>query len=83
MSAEKQTPVSNPNDVARLSSFELWGGAKFIGRECATENKNYIMCKIDKGEHPDACMELGNMVAQCSERVYNIVFSYFSYYNYL
>ena len=33
-----------------IDSIELWAAAKIIGRECATVNKTFFVCKKDKGE---------------------------------
>jgi hypothetical protein len=32
-----------------IESIELWAAAKIIGRECASINKAYFMCKKEKG----------------------------------
>jgi hypothetical protein len=52
-----------------VTSIELWASAKFIGRECATANKEYVMCKKEKGMNPTACLELGDRAVDCANKV--------------
>ena len=45
------TPASTP------TSLELWTISKILGRECATVNKDFFICKRDLGDKPSACAE--------------------------
>ncbi len=55
--------------MSSISSVELWAAAKFIGRECATVNKDYIHCKQKSGADPSACTEHGDLATACATRV--------------
>ena len=52
-----------------LTSLELWGASKIIGRECATINKNYFICKQEKGPNPELCKSLAQQVISCASNV--------------
>jgi hypothetical protein len=52
-----------------ISSIELWASAKFIGRECATVNKDFVLCKKTKGENPAECANHGDLVTSCANNV--------------
>ena len=51
------------------TSIELWSAGKFIGRECATINKAFLKCKMEKGEHPGVCIQQGDLVRLCTKNV--------------
>lgn len=48
-------------------SLDLWAAAKIIGRECSTVNKDYLICKKEKGENPTVCASQGDLVATCTD----------------
>jgi hypothetical protein len=54
------TPSSTP------TSLELWTASKIIGRECATVNKAFFICKRDKGDKPSECANEALMVTDCT-----------------
>ncbi len=61
-----ETPkVYNPPPT----SVEIWTVAKIIGRECATFNKEYLICKNVNGPHPDKCLSQGDLVDVCTVNV--------------
>ncbi len=49
--------------------MEIWAASKFIGRECATLNKIFYMCKQEKGDEPKACASEGIEVMKCGNDV--------------
>jgi hypothetical protein len=49
-----------------LTSMELWAASKIIGRECATANKNYIICKRENGNQPELCESEAIIVEKCA-----------------
>lgn len=51
------------------SSMEIWAASKFIGRECASLNKAFYLCKRDKGDEPRACFAEGAKVLACGNEV--------------
>jgi hypothetical protein len=57
-------PMTSPID-----SLDLWAASNFIGRECATINKDYVLCKSEKGGDPKACLEEGNLANSCASEV--------------
>lgn len=59
---------SNSN-MDMKSSMELWAASKFIGRECATINKLFYICKRDNGDEPKACAAEGKGVTACGNQV--------------
>ncbi len=61
----EQLPEATPPPSFPSSSMELMAASKVIGRECATLNKKYIQCKVDRGEHPALCVEEGKLASQC------------------
>lgn len=52
-----------------ITSLELWTSAKFIGRECATANKNYLICKKTQGDDPKLCAAQAELVTSCANTV--------------
>jgi hypothetical protein len=50
-------------------SRAYWAASKIIGRECAAENKQFFQCKLDRGDHPAACLDQGNQVTRCVDAV--------------
>lgn len=50
-------------------SMEVWAASKFIGRECATINKIFYVCKRDKGNDPKVCWNEGEDVTRCGNQV--------------
>jgi hypothetical protein len=55
--------------LASPSSSELMTGSKFIGRECADVNTEFLKCKMVKGEHPGLCVKEGDLVRLCTKNV--------------
>jgi len=55
-----------------ISSLDLWASSKFIGRECATQNKAYLFCKKED-ENPATCKALGDEVKTCTTAVVNMI----------
>ncbi len=51
------TPLTDTSDV-------LWAASKLIGRECASENLNFLECKKED-PNPQACVNAGKGVTQC------------------
>jgi hypothetical protein len=51
------------------SSMEIWAASKFIGRECASLNKAFYLCKRDKGDEPRACFPEGAKVLDCGNKM--------------
>lgn len=47
------------------TSLELWAAAKIIGRECATINKDYLLCKRED-ENPKTCEKHADKVTDCA-----------------
>eukprot|EP01040_Poterioochromonas_malhamensis_P007546 gene7548-8147_t len=52
-----------------LTSVELWAAAHFIGRECATQNKEFVLCKKEDAENPNACLKQGEIAKNCANNV--------------
>jgi hypothetical protein len=50
-------------------SIELVAAAKIIGRECAKYNASFLMCKSEKGEHPDECIKEGIRITNCVDNM--------------
>eukprot|EP01033_Poteriospumella_lacustris_P007659 gene7659-gene8396 len=55
--------------MSHISSVDLWTAAKFIGRECATVNKEFILCKHEANGDPRPCLEKGALVTSCTSNV--------------
>ena len=53
-----------------IPSMALWASGKIVGRECATVNKEFLLCKKAKGNDPAACLSHGDMVNACTLKVY-------------
>lgn len=54
-------------DNQTLKSYELFAGAKIIGRECSLVNLDFYDCKKKLGNDPVACMDKSNKVKSCVE----------------
>lgn len=52
--------------MSSIESIELWSAAKIIGRECATVNKEYLLCKKYEGKNPTPCLEKSKLVTACA-----------------
>jgi hypothetical protein len=52
-----------------VSSMELWGAGKIIGRECSEINLDFCLCKKFKGEEPKECADLAKKVQACTKKV--------------
>jgi hypothetical protein len=52
-----------------VGSIELWAASKFIGRECATVNKEYLLCKKHEGESVTACLNRSEAAIACGANV--------------
>jgi hypothetical protein len=61
--------VLSIDKMSSISSVELWAAAKFIGRECASVNKDYILCKQQSGANPAACAQQGELATACATQV--------------
>jgi|LauGreSBDMM110SN_4_FD.fasta_scaffold880675_1 hypothetical protein len=48
------------------TGLELWAASKIIGRECATQSKQFFLCKKEKGENPAECLALGTIAHNCA-----------------
>ena len=48
---------------------ELLAAAKIIGRECATVNKDFFLCKKNKGSEPAACESQSVLASLCANKV--------------
>jgi len=48
------------------SSLALWAASKIIGRECATINKEFFLCKKERGENPTSCEAESVRVSLCT-----------------
>jgi hypothetical protein len=55
--------------MSLVSSIDLWTSAKFIGRECATVNKDYLLCKQQANDDPRPCLEQSALVTACTVKV--------------
>ena len=54
------------------TSIELWASSKIIGRECATVNKDYFVCK--KGsQNPADCETQSTLASLCAIKVVDSV----------
>lgn len=58
------TPSSTP------TSLELWTVSKILGRECATVNKDFFVCKRDMGDKPSHCAAQADLVMNCTHNMY-------------
>ena len=56
-------------ETTSIESFNLWAASKVIARECATINKNYLICKRDKGANPKDCKEFADKVITCNHKM--------------
>ena len=59
------------------SSMEIWAASKFIGRECATINKLFYVCKRDNGDNPTVCSKEGKAVLDCGNNVISELYTKF------
>jgi len=50
------------------SGSELWAASKFIGRECATVNKDFFLCKKNAGDAPSACEASSVLASLCANK---------------
>lgn len=57
----------DPNPT--VSSVELWAASKFIARECATVNKDYLLCKKNDPNNLFSCVNQEDIVTVCAEEV--------------
>ena len=55
--------------MSNIGSVELWAAAKIVGRECATVNKEYLLCKKYEGTAPNTCMQKSEIVTACTAQV--------------
>eukprot|EP01041_Mallomonas_annulata_P000852 gene852-1658_t len=55
--------------AATPTAFELWAASKIIGRECATENKLFFICKKEKGLNPLDCEAESSNVTNCVSKI--------------
>ena len=73
----EQLPEATPPASFPSSSMELMAASKIIGRECATLNKQFIQCKVDRGEHPALCLEEGKRASKCGAEMYSRLISHY------
>ena len=64
------TPSSTP------TSLELWTVSKILGRECATVNKDFFVCKRDMGDKPSHCAAQADLVMNCTHNMYLLYIHY-------
>eukprot|EP01036_Dinobryon_divergens_P028505 gene28506-37458_t len=57
--------------TADIGSLDLWTSAKVIGRECASVNKDFLLCKKELGDDPFKCMAKGDLVTSCNTAIVN------------
>ncbi|RYH24038.1 hypothetical protein EON65_17130 [archaeon] len=57
-----------PLKMSEVPSIELWAAAKFVGRECATVNRNYLVCKKANSD-PFACVDQEKLATSCAANV--------------
>lgn len=65
------TPASTP------TSLELWTASKVIGRECASVNKDFFLCKRERGDKPSECAAQAELVTACTHQMYDSSGCYF------
>ena len=51
------------------TSMELWAASKVIGRECATINKDFYVCKKNNGPEPVKCEAQANLATSCASKM--------------
>jgi hypothetical protein len=62
---------SSSSSSVSVGSIELWAAAKIIGRECATVNKEFLLCKkYDGFNRPLACLSKGEAATACATGMY-------------
>lgn len=54
-------------------SMELWAASKIIGRECASESRAYIECRVANGTNPVLCATPGDGIINCTMNVLKTV----------
>lgn len=54
---------------AESNSMELWAASKVIGRECATVNKEYFLCKKAAGLDPRLCAAKAELSSACASNI--------------
>ena len=64
-----------PTASTMKSSMEIWAASKFIGRECASLNKAFYICKRDRGEEPKQCAAEGQQVLKCGNNVISTLYA--------
>ena len=52
-----------------VTSLELWASSKIIGRECATINKDFFVCKKFNGANPAECEKQADLATSCAANV--------------
>jgi hypothetical protein len=69
--ATNQSSESNMSEGTDsfISSMELWGAGKIIGRECSQVNLDFCLCKKFKGDEPKECADLAKQVTACTSKV--------------
>lgn len=55
--------------MAAPTGAELWAASKFIGRECSTVNKDFFLCKKNKGDNPAVCEAQAVLASLCANKV--------------
>jgi hypothetical protein len=52
-----------------MDSLKLVAASKIIGRECSTENKEFVICLDSKRETVAACAQPALVVKGCTEQM--------------
>ena len=52
-----------------IDSIELWAAGKIVARECATINKDYMICKKEEGSGVDVCAVQAAATLVCTTEV--------------
>jgi len=55
------------------SAAELWAASKIIGRECATVNKEFFLCKKRAGDEPAACESQSVLSSLCANKTIELL----------
>lgn len=62
--------LNTTNMSTFIESLDLWASAKFIGRQCSTVNKNYLLCRENFiNDNPTVCTQEGDLVHACAANV--------------
>ena len=59
----------NSSIMSEILTVELLAASKFIGRECATINIDYLECKKQNGINPRLCIDKADLAQSCAVNV--------------